>query len=111
MIDSKNSVLDQQADIPDSDEMTDPSVSGALLTDAYIDRLQKNAFAMSGMPDGDDYVHIFGHGYESSNFDAIRTLILNRMDVLSELPSTQHLEKILQEIQNRFHDFRCLAEQ
>lgn len=80
-----------------------------VLTGIYLSRLQRTAFTLSGLPDGDEYVHVFGNGSEGSNLEAIGTLIEKLVDILREIPTTQHLEKVMDELSNRFHDLRYLV--
>ena len=85
------------------------SASMDVLTDVYLDRLQRTAYALSGLPDGDEYVHVIGRGNEGSNLESIGTLIEKLIDILSEIPTNQHLEKVMEELSSRFHDLRYLV--
>ena len=96
-------------DINDFEQTEGLTLSGALLTDDYLNRLQRTVSTFAGIPDGDELVHILGNGHEKSNFEAIETLITNLLDVLSELPLTDHFERVMVEIKNRFHDLNYLV--
>ena len=96
-------------DINDFEEIEGLSLTGALLTDEYLNRLQRTVCTFAGIPDGDEFVHILGKGHEQSNFEAVKTLITSLLDVLCELPLTEHFERVMVEIKNRFHDVSYLA--
>jgi len=80
-----------------------------VLTDMYLERLQRTVYALSELPDGNEYVHIIGNGNEENNLEALGTLIDSLSDVLSCMPTTLHLDKIMKELSNRFHDLRYLV--
>ena len=90
-------------------ETNNLSIGNDVLTDMYIRRLQRTVFVLSGMDDSDEYVHIIGTGREESNFAAIGTLITNLLDTLTETSTNQHLEKVMDELSDRFHDLRYLV--
>lgn len=109
MIDSKN-VTQQGLVLVDAEEnFSAPALSGDQLTQEYIERLHRAVYKLSGLPDSDELVHVIGHGDEKSNFDALKTLIMSLLDKLSELPKTQHLERVMEELSNRFHEIHYLV--
>jgi hypothetical protein len=79
-----------------------------ILTEMYLDRLTRTVCALSALPDGNAYTHIIGNDQEDSNQDAIETLIINILDDLNQLPFTQHLDRIMQELNEKFHKLHYL---
>ena len=89
---------------------TDEQSSGDdLFSDEYVDRLPRAVYALSGLSDGDEFVHMIGSGVEKSNFEAVGTLIKNHLDILNDIPSVQHLEKVIEILNNRYQEIQYLA--
>jgi len=73
---------------------------------AYILRLTKAALIAGNIPEGDTLVPFIGHGCESNNSQAVENWIRGQIHMLVEIAPQGHIEKIIEDIDNRLTDVK-----
>jgi len=72
----------------------------------YILRLTKAALLAGNIPEGDTLVPFLGSGCESSNSEVIENWIRRQVNMLVEIAPQNHVEKIIEEIDNRLTEVK-----
>jgi len=72
----------------------------------YILRLTRAALIAGNIPEGDALVPFLGDGCESNNSQAVENWIRGQISMLVEIAPQGHIEKIIEEIDNRLTDVK-----
>jgi len=72
----------------------------------YILRLTRAALIAGNIPEGDTLVPFLGTGCESSNSEVVESWIRSQINMLVEIAPQNHIEKIIEEIDNRLMDVK-----
>jgi len=100
-----NTVTKGKAKVDESDgldHLSDPTLLEIEAFDTdYILRLTRAALVAGHIPDDDTLVPFLGNGCETSNSQVVENWIRGQIDMLVEIAPRDHVEKIIEEIDNR----------
>ena len=72
----------------------------------YILRLAKAALIAGNIPQGDTLAPFISDGIESDNEKAVESWIRSHIEMLVEIAPKNHIEKIIEEIDNRLQEVK-----